>query len=961
MSVRQDNVNLILTINGIQSAKTLQEMEKSARDLRRLLTKIPVDSTEFKEASKRLQELDGRIKQTKAGMTAMRQESGLLGSTVAKLIGVYTTVTIALRGFFSVLTGSSKLEQLNIAFEVFLGSADKAKRVVADLRKFADVTPFETEPVINAGRALLAFGFTAEDLIPTLTRVGDVAAGTGKDFNKLALIYGKARAEGIIQNDTLNQLAEAGIPVYEELAKILDVDTSKIRKLAENGEISFNRLQQVFVNLTSEGGRFAGLMERQSQSMDGLFSTLVSAIQNKLIGAMNGLLPIIKTITRAFIDFLSVPLSETLEQERQAFNGVALAVLSAKEGTQARTDGIKKLQEQYPQFLGSLDAEKATNEQLKPILDRINQSYVIRIALQKQQEKIQPILEAAAERETQLANERVVLNKTLARAAEISGVNLAAYKTEQEQVDAVTDALRKQAVFSQGQGQFATRTALNEQARLLERIEASGVGILVSSNAQQQATQKLSEAESRRQDIIAEMRKTYGELVDDILNPKVQENTGGDAGGGGNAKDQAKKLKEAIELELQEIDIRFAKEELAALRLKNDGLIRDEREFGIVMAQLQEQQLEAQLQVYRIYGQDQTKQALDLQKKLLEIQAGRNVERPAPLSALPGAGLGSVTSQTAGAETAATLAGLDETTVLRDKFARIVDLEQQHELRIAEIRRNAATERLRVLQEQGLFETEAYQAALEQRAEADDNFQEKLKENQRRTTELKRLLEEEAISSTSDAISLGIELLSRDEAARKKNAAAIKTFQIAQVQVSGIAEIQKIWEKAAQFGPLQSVIAGIQTALAAARMASAIAKISSAKFDGGGFTGPGFGIAPDNTGHRPVGVVHANEWVSPPWMTQHPVWGAQIAALESVRRRGFADGGFATTPTVSVTPAAVAAGAGAAGVEGLQMLALEWRDFRREVNAWQGRLRVAYTDVEDAGSDLSIVRTEASI
>lgn len=62
---------------------------------------------------------------------------------------------------------------------------------------------------------------------------------------------------------------------------------------------------------------------------------------------------------------------------------------------------------------------------------------------------------------------------------------------------------------------------------------------------------------------------------------------------------------------------------------------------------------------------------------------------------------------------------------------------------------------------------------------------------------------------------------------------------------------------------------------------------------GGGFTGPGT-KAVDHTGHSPVGVVHANEWVAPQWMTQSPMYANVLGALEAARsgRVGFyANGG----------------------------------------------------------------------
>lgn len=969
MSVRTDRADLILTINGAQSAKTLGDLQNRARTLRRLVeTKLDMDTDEFKKASAELQKLDTKIKETKAGMSSLRQESVGFGAAWLQIGAVLGTVMVAVRGFFSALSGSAKLEQLNIAFEVFLGSADKAKKVVADLRKFADLTPFEVEPVNNAGRALLAFGFSAEELIPTLRRIGDVASGTGKDFNELTLIYGKARAEGRIQNDTLNQLAEAGIPIYQELAKVLKVNESQIRKLAEQGKIGFNDLQTVFRNLTSEGGRFAGLMERQSKSLDGLFSTAASALQGKLTKAMDDLLPMIKSLTSAFIEFLSVPASETLEQERQAFNGLALELLNTNEKSEGRSKLIKRLQDQYPEFLKGINAEKATNEQLKPILDQINQSYVIRIALQKQQEKLQPLLEAQAEQENKLAESRTAANRLLARGAELAGVNLQQFQTQAERTQAVIQALNQTAQFRSAGG---FEQPLNEQAKVLNEIKANASLIDATTVRQKFATQQATEAEKQRQEVVAELRKTYADVFKILDEQAAVDPTANSGGGGGDpekeAAERAKKLKEAIGLELQEVDIRFAKEELAALKLKNDGILADETKFGNVMSSLEEQQLEARLAVYRRYGQDQTKEALELQKKLLEIQGERNQERPANFDALPGRGPGQVASKNTAERKTSDIEALTQATqnsevsAIRDKFALLVDAEQQYELRIAELRRNAAAQRVRMLEEAGLTETEAYKKAQEEKVKADKAFNDKRIENDRRTAELKRQIEQSMTSATADTFAVAAELLSQDEKARKRNASAIKAFQSAQVITNGILEVQKIWASVAEFGPAAPLIGGLLTAVSVARTGLAVAKIQSAKFAFGGYTGPGFGISPDTTGHRPVGIVHNDEWVGPKWMTQHPVFGQQIAALEMVRQRGFADGGYATTPTVNVVPGAGAGSAAAAGMEGMQMIADEFRSFRQEIRDWQGRIRVAYTDIEDVGTEVSKVRVEAAV
>lgn len=144
------------------------------------------------------------------------------------------------------------------SFAAFLGSATRADQVLSDLNKTAKDNFLPVESVQEAGKALLAFGESADNLPAILTRIANISAATGKDFNELALIYGKARTAGVLYAEDLNQLTEAGIPIIEEFAKQLGVSAGEVKKLASEGKIGFAELELAFANLTREGSAFAG-------------------------------------------------------------------------------------------------------------------------------------------------------------------------------------------------------------------------------------------------------------------------------------------------------------------------------------------------------------------------------------------------------------------------------------------------------------------------------------------------------------------------------------------------------------------------------------------------------------------------------------------------------------------------------------------------------------------------------
>jgi len=175
---------------------------------------------------------------------------------------------------------AAQYESTAVSFEVMLGSADRARQVMQSLTEFSNVTPYEPTEVMAAGRSLLAFGFQQQELIGIMRTVGDVASGVGMNFNELAQIVGKNKTQGKVQTEDLMQLAGRGIPIYEELAKVFNTTSSHVRDLASSGSINFSHLQRAFQNMTSQGGKYFGMMDRQSRTAIGLWSTLSGNIDD---------------------------------------------------------------------------------------------------------------------------------------------------------------------------------------------------------------------------------------------------------------------------------------------------------------------------------------------------------------------------------------------------------------------------------------------------------------------------------------------------------------------------------------------------------------------------------------------------------------------------------------------------------------------------------------------------------
>lgn len=193
-------------------------------------------------------------------------------------IGSYMTIGITapiLGAGAAAFKFAGDLEQLQVSLDVMLGSADATKNIISEWKTFAATTPFQLTEIAQSGKMLIAFGESSETVTETLRKLGNVSAAVGVPLNELAEIYGKARVQNTIFSEDLNQLGGRGVPIFEELARILGVDTDQVKKLASESKITFKEIEQAFtdLNIEREGFDVAGLMEKQSQTAFGKLST----------------------------------------------------------------------------------------------------------------------------------------------------------------------------------------------------------------------------------------------------------------------------------------------------------------------------------------------------------------------------------------------------------------------------------------------------------------------------------------------------------------------------------------------------------------------------------------------------------------------------------------------------------------------------------------------------------------
>ena len=234
-----------------------------------------------RSGSSALQKLGGVAGEVEAKVSGLGKGLGVLGVAAGTALGGAINAGVgklASLGASAVKTGfdfNAMYQQADIAFTTMLGSADKSKAFLADLQSFAAATPFEFPQLVSASQKLMAMGFAAKEVVPTLTSIGNAVAGLGGSkevLDRVTIAFGQMQAKGKASSEEIMQLTEAGIPAWKYLAAAIGTDIPTAMDKVSKGQISASQAIAAFRAGIDKD--FGGMMDRQAKSWSGLMSTL---------------------------------------------------------------------------------------------------------------------------------------------------------------------------------------------------------------------------------------------------------------------------------------------------------------------------------------------------------------------------------------------------------------------------------------------------------------------------------------------------------------------------------------------------------------------------------------------------------------------------------------------------------------------------------------------------------------
>ena len=214
---------------------------------------------------------------------AYKSQGGYLQRLFQRMVA-YASVIQAFSFIRNIREVTAQFELQRVALGSIIGDLNEANAMFEQIKAAAVKSPFQIKELVTYTKQLAAYKIETDELFETTQRLADISAGLGVGMERLVLAYGQIRATGYLRASEVRQLTEAGIPIVEELAKKMSqlrgetVSAAEVMGLISERAISFSMVKEVFDDMTSAGGMFYKMQEKQAETLAGQWSNLQDAI-----------------------------------------------------------------------------------------------------------------------------------------------------------------------------------------------------------------------------------------------------------------------------------------------------------------------------------------------------------------------------------------------------------------------------------------------------------------------------------------------------------------------------------------------------------------------------------------------------------------------------------------------------------------------------------------------------------
>ena len=325
---------------GIQLPELQRAMAKKLnKDVQQADEKLRLQQERVRQANERILLSQQRITEQIGRSGKAYRDLGGYVDRLIKRIAVYYSLGQVNNFLTSVREVTAQFELQRISLGAILQNQENANALFSQIKTFALTSPVKILDLTKYTKQLAAYKIGYDELFDTTKRLTDVSVGLGVAMDRVILAYGQVRATGYLRASEIRQFTEMGVPIVEELSKKLTqmngelVSAADVMEMVEKRGISFELVKDVFNDLTSAGGIFYNMQEKQGNTLYGMWAKLgdaASVMYDKIgntEGVNNGMRSLIENLTTLMRNWEAV--AKTLTTVGSVA-GIALLYMKAK-------------------------------------------------------------------------------------------------------------------------------------------------------------------------------------------------------------------------------------------------------------------------------------------------------------------------------------------------------------------------------------------------------------------------------------------------------------------------------------------------------------------------------------------------------------------------------------------------------------------------------------------------------
>lgn len=440
-------------INGKEVRQDIKSITAEKQKLNNELKRLIIGTDEYQKKATELTKINGVINQHYQRLRGIPSAYDKMKAGLTSFLGIAAaafTINAVLDYGKQLFDLGGQMEILEAKAQTVFG--ETLPRINEEAEKNAAAMGLTTAEYISQAAAI-------QDLLIPMGFQRDEAAGITIELTNLSGALSEWTGGQIKSADVTRILSKAMLGEREELKQLgISIQEADVKaRLAEKGldKLTGTLLQQAkaaatleliteksvdaqtaFANNTDTVVRKQAELSAKITQIKENLATLLIPVFQRLIGVVE---PFVDLITR----FTTIPVVEKLEEEQQALNLLVTQITEANISQEDRNKLITQLQNKYPDFLGNLNAETVTNDQLADRLREVNDQYIFKIALQKEDDKIQKAAEKTANAQRELAKKDLETTQKLLKLNEEYRLGLDfTNKSLQERIDITKEGLR---------------------------------------------------------------------------------------------------------------------------------------------------------------------------------------------------------------------------------------------------------------------------------------------------------------------------------------------------------------------------------------------------------------------------------------------------------------------------------------------------------------------------------------